>query len=605
MLPGGYLKSNHIRMTEDRVQRRLAAILAADVVGYSRLMERDEVGTLATLKARRKDVLSPLVAKHQGRIFKTTGDGVLVEFASAVNAVQCAVELQQGMVAANGDLPEEQRIVLRIGINLGDVMVEGGDLYGDGVNIAARLEALADPGGILVSGTAHDHVGTRVKVGFEDLGTQTLKNIAQPVRVYGVRPGATAPPARPALTPPDKPSIAVLPFANLSGDQEQEYFSDGLTEDIITELSRFRNLAVIARNSSFAYRGKEVNIGTIARELRVEYVLEGSVRRAGQRVRITAQLIQAASGHHIWAERYDREITDIFSVQDEVTRSITGTLAIELDEMSLRQARHKSPESLQAYEHWLRGRSVIYSMGQGIFQARQHFERAIAADPTYARGHSGLAHTYMWEALEFPLPGDPRTAAWNKASEHALAAVKLDDMDYEAHLLLAWQYLYQGEWDRSQEHLDRALRLNPNAADLLASAAYVLQSLGDPERAIDCAQTARTLNPHTPQWYLGYLSDALFTARRYPEALAIRLRAPGVMIDSPFYGAAILGQMGRLEEAKQWADVAISGLARTPGGALAISEGRVVDLLLENNPYRRKEDRDHFAEGMRKAGVPG
>ena len=316
-------------MAEAPVQRRLAAILAADVVGYSRLMGEDEAGTLAALKARRKDVLEPLVNCHRGRIFKVTGDGVLVEFGSAVSAVQCAVDLQQGMAAANADLPQDRCIVLRIGVNIGDVMVEGSDLYGDGVNIAARLEAIAEPNGILVSGTAYDYVRNKVKVAFNDLGAQNLKNIAEPVRVYRVIGTPTVSVAVPKSAA-DKPSIAVLPFTNMSGDPEQEYFSDGITEDIITEISRFRNLLVIARNSSFIYKGAPVSIAKVARELGVTYILEGSVRRSGNRVRITAQLIDAQVGSHIWAERYDREIIDMFAVQDEITQKIVGMLAVGL-----------------------------------------------------------------------------------------------------------------------------------------------------------------------------------------------------------------------------------------------------------------------------------
>jgi adenylate cyclase len=570
-------------------------------------MQADEAGTLTALKARRTGILQPLISTHHGRIVKVMGDGVLVEFASAVNAVTCAVELQAAMDAANAGLPEDRQIVLRVGINLGDVMVEGGDLYGDGVNVAARLESLAEPGSVFISGKVRQEVANKLKLGFDDLGEQNLKNIAERIQIYRV--SASVAPAGGVFLNKTvealKPSIAVLPFVNMSGDPEQEYFSDGITEDIITELSRFRNVAVIARNSSFAYKGKPVDIGKIGQELGVLYILEGSIRKVGQRGRITAQLIHIPSRNHVWAERYDRDLVDIFDVQDDVTQNIVGTMAVELEEESLVQARRKSPEALGAYEHWLRGKSFIYLMGQNIFEARVHFERAVVSDATYARGHSGLSQTYMWEALEYPLPGEPRTAAWNKATEHAHIAAKLDDADHEAHLILAWSYLYRKDCDLSKKHLDRALKLNPNAADLLASAAYVLQAIGQPEEAVERAQTALRLNPHSPDWYVGYLSDALFTARRYAEALAARVRAPNVMIDSPFYGAAILGQMGRLDEAKRWTDIAMSKLAATPGGLVAISEGRVVELLLENNPYCRQEDRDHFADGMRRAGVPG
>ncbi|MCI0431007.1 MAG: hypothetical protein L0210_10750, partial [Rhodospirillales bacterium] len=331
-------------MAEERVQRRLAAILAADVVGYSRLMEADEAGTLIALKTWRKEVLEPLVARHQGRVFKVIGDGVLVEFGSAVNAVQCAVELQQDMAAANVDVPENRRIVLRIGVNLGDVMVEGSDLYGDGVNIAARLESIAKPSGVLVSGTAFDYVRNKVNAGFEALGPQSLKNIAEPVRAYRVT-GTPRVITTPKV-PTDKPSIAVLPFTNMSGDPNQQYFGDGVVEDIITELSRFRSLFVIARNSSFAFRGEGIDIAEIARRLGVQYVVEGSIRRAGNRVRITAQLIDARNGAHLWAERYDRELEDIFAVQDEVVRTVVATVAGRVEAAGAELAKRKPPESL-------------------------------------------------------------------------------------------------------------------------------------------------------------------------------------------------------------------------------------------------------------------
>jgi adenylate cyclase len=292
-------------MVEDRLQRRLAAILAADVVGYSRLMEMDEEGTLSALKARRKEIVSPLVAQHQGRVFKVTGDGIMVEFGSAVNAVQCAIDLQQAMAAAAAEQPEDRRIVLRIGINLGDIVVERGDLYGDGVNIAARLESAADPGGIFISGTAFDQVRNKFETAFEDLGEQSLKNIGVPVRVYRVS-GLARLPIAGAAAPSNKPSIAVLPFVSMSGDVEQQYFGDGITEDIITELARFRTLHVLARNTSFRYRGQDVDVQRVGRELGVQYVVEGSVRRIGNRIRITAQLIDTATGHHVWADRFDR-----------------------------------------------------------------------------------------------------------------------------------------------------------------------------------------------------------------------------------------------------------------------------------------------------------
>src|SRR5262245_909963 len=384
-------------MAEERVQRRLAAILAADVVGFSRMMEADEAGTLATLKARRKDVLDPLVAKHQGRTFKTTGDGVLVEFASAVNAVQCAVDLQYGMATANGDEAESRQIILRIGVNLGDVMVEGSDLYGDGVNIAARLEALADPGGVLVSGTAYDHVKNKVKVGFDDLGAQPLRNIAEPVRAYRVTGTPVVAIGAPNIVT-DKPSIAVLPFENMSGDAGQECFADGLTENIITALSRFRDLFVIARYSSFAYKGKAAKISDVCRELGVRYVLEGGIQRSGDLVRITAQLIDGTTGRHLWAERYDRRAEDVFAAQDEVTERIVGTLAAGYGGR-LRKAWRERVEgagarSFQAFDFFLRGiETMDHFTKEDNKQAREFFHKAVQLDASYGKAYAKLAWT--------------------------------------------------------------------------------------------------------------------------------------------------------------------------------------------------------------------
>jgi adenylate cyclase len=593
-------------MAEERAQRRLAAILAADVVGYSRLMELDEAGTLAALKTRRRDVFQPAIARHRGRIVKVMGDGVLVEFASAVDAVECAVALQEAMEAANSGLPKDRRIVLRIGINLGDVMVEGQDLYGEGVNIAARIEALAEPGSVVVSGKVRQEVANKLKLRFDDLGEQSLKNIAEPVRVYrvfGAAPAVSAA-APDKATSSSKPSIAVLPLQNMSGDAEQEYFSDGITEDIITELSRFRNLLVIARNSSFAYKGKAINIATIARELGVEYVLEGSVRRSGQRVRITAQLIDAASGKHVWAERYDRELVDIFAVQDEVTSNIVGTLAVELEGESLSRAQLKAPENVQAYEHWLRGKRLTFQMGKHILEARRHFERAAEADPSFSRAHSGLALSYQMEALDFPLPDDFR-AAHESAFQWAQRALALDETNHQAHLALAYAYLYRPDCEQAKKHIERAIKLNPSDGETLAHGAYILAAVGEPERAVKFGEAALRLNPHYPDWYLGLLSTALFLMRDYSAALALRMKAPDPFIDSAFFGAATLAHLDRLEDAKHWTEKGLARLAGTPGGALAISQGRVVELLLVNNPFCRQEDRELFAQGMRKAGVPG
>jgi adenylate cyclase len=372
--------------------RRLAAILAADVAGYSRLMGADEEGRLERLKALRRELLDPKIAEHRGRIVKTTGDGMLVEFASVVDAVRCAVAVQQAMPERNSGVAADNRIELRIGINLGDVIVEGDDLYGDGVNIAARIEALADAGGVFVSNTVHDHVRDRLPFAFEDLGEQQVKNIARPVRVYRVRDAAAKLPVAPALPLPDKPSIAVLPFANMSGDPEQEYFADGMVEEIITALSRIRWLFVIARNSSFAYKGQTVDVKQVGRELGVRYVLEGSVRKGGNRVRITAQLIDATNGAHLWADRFDGSLEDVFELQDKVAISVAGVIEPTLRQTEIERARRKRPDSLDAYDLYLRALPyVVAAMPEEADKALPLLGKAIELEPDFAAAHAMIA----------------------------------------------------------------------------------------------------------------------------------------------------------------------------------------------------------------------
>jgi TolB-like protein/class 3 adenylate cyclase len=394
-------------LTDERVERRLAAVLAADVAGYSRLMGLDEEGTLARLKAVRK-VVDPAIASHRGRIVKTTGDGMLVEFASAVDAVRCAVEVQRGMAVQNGSVPQDTRIEFRIGIHVGDIIIDDNDIFGDGVNIAARLEGIAEPGGVCISDDAQRQIRGKVDVAFDDMGEQALKNIVEPMRAWRMQIGNAAFPrlskaisAGPSLllALPDKLSIAVLPFQNMSGDPEQEYFADGIAEDIITELSRYPDLFVVARNSSFTYRGKAVEITNVARELGVHYVLEGSVRRAGNRVRINAQLIDGASGKHIWAERYDRNLEDLFSVQDEVTQSIVGVLPARIESAALEHTTRKPPSSFDAHDHLLRG---IYchhlETPDANREADVHFDRD-RTGPTLRVGIR-MEGLYNWSGIE-------------------------------------------------------------------------------------------------------------------------------------------------------------------------------------------------------------
>ncbi|MGH6932938.1 MAG: adenylate/guanylate cyclase domain-containing protein [Dongiaceae bacterium] len=583
------------------MERRIAAILAADVVGFSRLMEADEAGTLAALKARRRDLLEPLVARHHGRVFKVAGDGVLVEFASAVNAVQCAVDLQQAFAEANAELPDECRIVLRVGVNLGDVMVEGGDLYGDGVNIAARLENLAEPGGILVSGTAHDHIGTKVKVGFEDLGAQTLKNIAQPVRTFRVMlPSSTqrgreaSASERVGATVSDKPSIAVLPFTNMSGDPEQEYFSDGITEDIITELSRFRNLLVVARNSSFTFKGQAVDVKEVGRKLGARYVVEGSVRRAGNRVRITAQLLESTTGNHLWAERYDRDLADVFTVQDELVRAISGVIPGQLDRYAVENLRRKPPDNLTAYDCELRGRWALNHWNEGLSVALEWFEKAINADPNYAQAHAGIALIYGYY---IPALGVPPETAIARAKEHAQRATVLDDRNPTVHACAGLAYMFCCEHQLSRQHAERAVALNPNDSYALFVKASVLTYSGEMEEALKFFAKSEHLEAYAPDdQRLDCLCDCHYMLRNYDKVVEIH----GVYQNVPAFLylilAAAYAQLGQQERAM----TAVKDYERLrPAGHDAVAM-----INYQMRMCWRQTDRDHWLEGYRKAGLP-
>ena len=452
-------------MEAPSVERRLAAILAADMVGYSRLMEADETGTLARLRTHRLELIDPAIAKNKGRIIKTTGDGMLVEFQSVTEAVQCAVEVQQRMARRNADVAPARWIQFRIGINLGDVIVEGDDILGDGVNVAARLEALAEPGGICVSAAVRDQVGTRLDLAFTDLGEQAVKNIARPIHAYaivldGSAPATAATPAATAGSAAAKPSIAVLPFANMSGDPEQEFFADGLTEDIITELSRFRDLLVISRNSAFVHKGKPVRVPAVAQEFGVQYVVEGSVRKAGNRVRVTVQLIDALADRHVWAERYDRELADIFAIQDEITAAITATLPGRVEAATHERTHRKPTANMVAYECVLAGKVLHHrSTPTDNAEAQLLLDRALALDPDYAHAHAWkacvLGQTWVngWCA--------DREATWDRVVAELGTALALDDHDSDVHRILAAVSLTHGDHDQAAYHQERAPGAEP------------------------------------------------------------------------------------------------------------------------------------------------
>jgi adenylate cyclase len=567
------------------------------VAGYSRLMGVDEDGTLAGMKAHRSQLIDPAIRDRRGRIVKTTGDGLLVEFASVVDAVQCAVEIQRGMAMRNAGLPTDRRIDFRIGINLGDIIADEGDIFGDGVNVAARLEALAEPGGLCLSGTVREHVGDKLPFDFVDLGERQVKNIARPVRVFAMsaagvaalpEPAPTAG-ATPALALPDRPSIAVLPFVNLGGDPEQTYFADGITEDIITELSRFRSLFVIARNSSFAYRGTSVDIRRVGTELGVRFVVEGSVRKSGNRLRLTAQLIEVGSGSHLWAERYDRDIGDLFDVQDELTRTIVSTVAGRLEDADVKGATRRPTGSLPAYDCFLRGIEHLRGYAENDNRlAAEMFERAIAVDPHFALPHAYLAQTLLvvHGFADAPAPIKARALA------SALTAVRLDPREGRCHWFLAEAYLYRGEFDEAMSHFERSVALNPNDANCIASMGLAVAFVGRADEGIGLIRQAMRLNPHHPDWYWSDLAMALYAARRYEEALEANRRIP--YRKSPWHLArlaACYAQLGRVDEARV---LAADVLQIKP-------DFHLTGVTLQ---YRNPADAEHVFEGMRKAGLP-
>ena len=549
-------------MAEGRVDRRLAAVLAGDVAGYSRLMGADEEGTLSRLNAHRREFLEPKVAEHRGRIVKRTGDGVLIEFASAVDAARCAVEIQHGMAERNASVPQDKRIELRIGIHVGDIMIEDGDIFGDGVNIAARLEGIAQPGGICISDDAYRQVRGKLDVDFQDTGEQKLKNIARPVRVYQM-PGGGATEA-PALALPDKPSIAVLPFENLSGDLEQEYFADGIVEDIITGLSRIKWLFVIARNSTFTYKGRPVDVKQVGRELGVRYVLEGSVRKAADRVRITGQLIDAATGAHVWAERYDRRLEDIFALQDEITLSVVGAIEPSLRDAEIERVKRKRPDSLDAYDLVLRAIPHVYvAMPEEAAKALPILEKALALEPSYAGAHGLLAWCHEILFVRSGLKEENRLAA----IRHARAAIT-DGRDDATALALGAFVTGMVEHDRvtAIEAFERALALSPSSAFTLFLGSGVLAYAGEAERAIEWAERALRISPNDRLAYVPQHIKALahFLRGRYEEAANHARRAvqanPRFSVSHCVLAAA-LAELGRREEAKA---VAMQVLALEP-----------------------------------------
>jgi adenylate cyclase len=546
--------------------RKIAAILAADVVGYSRLTGADEDRTLARLRALRSDLIDPTIAVHHGRVVKRTGDGALVEFRSVVDAVRCAIEVQNGMLERNAGLPPERRIDFRIGIHLGDIVEESdGDLMGDGVNIAARLEGIAKPGAICLSEDAYRQVKARLDLTVIDLGATQLKNIVDPIRVYSLQVGVAAE-AKPAaqsapgafgkssapLTLPDKPSIAVLPFQNMSGDPEQEYFADGMVDDILTGLSRIKWLFVIARNSSFTYRGKAIDVKQVGSELGVRYVLEGSVRKVADRVRINGQLIDAATGMHVWAERYDRKADDIFGLQDEIALAVVGAIEPSLRQAEVKRVKRRRPENLDAYDLLLRAISADMAMPEGVARALPLLDQAIELEPDYARAHGHLAMCYHTLYLRGGLREEDRRAA----IRHAHTAIANGQDDSTA-LTLAGFVMGMDEHDRAAaaQAFEAALALSPSSAFTYLIGSAVLGWGGDAERAIDWAERALRLSPFDPwNWFCCHgLALGHFSLKRYQEAAAAARKAiqlnPGFSMSHMLLAASLV-KLGKAEEAK-------------------------------------------------------
>ncbi len=582
-------------MAETPVQRRLAAILAADVVGYSRLIEQDEAGTLAALRERRTVVLDPMVARHHGRVVKVMGDGVLVEFASAVNAVACAVELQRQFAAANEGVADDRRVVLRVGVNLGDVVVESGDLYGDGVIIAVRLQAMAEPGGICISGSVHEQVAGKLDAAFDDLGLCEVKNSSKPVRVFRLRSSGDTAPVRPALALPDKPSIAVLPFQNMSADPEQEHFADGMVEEIITALSRMKWLFVIARNSSFTYKGHAADIKQVGRELGVRYVLEGSVRKSANRIRITGQLIDAATGAHLWADRFDGGLEDVFDLQDRVTSSVVGAIAPKLVQAEIDRAKPKPPQSLDAWESFVRGMS-LYSQHSDAStkEALGLLDHAIDLDPGYAQAHGLRAVCLAWRAVQ---GWENRDAAFVEATEGANRAIACDPGELWAHLAQGFIACTNRRDADALGAFGRAIDASPNFAWAhgLMGAAHAFG--GRPAQAIECIDRAVRLSPRDifGEEYQLYYAFAHFQAGRYAEAAsaaewAIQQR-PGHPV-LYIMAAASYGLMGETGKAR-----------RVVAQLTELAPNISASGLEENFIYNRSEDRSRLAMGLRAGGL--
>jgi adenylate cyclase len=574
-------------MEPEGFKRKLTAILSADVEGYSRLMGEDEISTIRTLK-NYKEIMTKLIQQYRGRVVDAPGDNMLAEFASVVDAVQCAVEIQCELAECNQESSQECKMYFRIGVNLGDVVEEEDRIYGDGVNIAARMEKLCEGGGVCISGTAFEHVENKLDLEFEDLGEHEVKNIKKPVRVYRVLscPGTAAQRVEPASVEkmafplPEKPSIAVLPFDNMSGDPEQDYIADGISENIISALSYIPEMFVIARNSSFTYKGKPVKVQQVSEELGVRYVLEGSVMKSENKVRITAQLIDAITGGHMWSERYDRDLKDLFSLLDEITQKIIIALQVELTDGQQASMRYGSTRNFEAWGYAVKGMGIFYKFGkEDMVRSRELFEKAVKIDPKYTAAVTMLAWTHKIDA-SFGYT-DSKDNSIKLSAELAKKSVAMNDKNHSVHSLFSLLYLIQGNHEKAVQEGKKAIALGPNVAEAYLLFGEVLIYSGNFEEAVKMCEMAMRLHPHAPLFFLGHTLTAYYWVGRYDESLALARR----LIDKI--------KLDRLNEARQDADE-----------ILKIWPWYNLDYMRSIYPYKDSANLEHWIDGLRMAGIP-